>query len=79
MVGMMKGLNPLQFLPLGKGYMERSDELEPWMRYWQDDTLTAMEISDWFEEYKIVDNLLWDTSPSAMETVIDLLLEARLK
>ena len=75
----MRGINPLKFVPLGKGDMERYDKLEPWLRYWWGDTFTAMENPYWFEEEKIGDNLLWDPSPSAMETALYLLLGARLK
>ena len=31
--GVMRGLQPLQFFPLGKGSTEISDTLEPWLRY----------------------------------------------
>ena len=40
--GMMRGLNPLKCVPLGKGDMERSEKLDPWMRSWWVDTLTSM-------------------------------------
>ena len=38
-----------------------------------------METSDWFEEDKRVYNLLWYSSPAAMENMLYLLLEARLE
>ena len=50
MGGIMRGINPLQFVPLVKESMERSDKLEPWLRYWWGYALTAMENSDLFEE-----------------------------
>ena len=59
--------------------MERSNKLEPWMRSWWGETLTSMQTSDWFEEDKRGDNLIWDTSPAAMGTVLYLTLEASLK
>ena len=41
--------------------------------------MIPIETSDWFEEYKMVDNLLWSLSSSDMETFLYLRLEARLK
>ena len=48
--GMMRNLNPLQFLPLGQGAVERSDKLDPWLRSWWGDNLISTETSDLFEE-----------------------------
>ena len=76
---MMRGLNPLQCVTSGKGAMERSDKLNPWMRSWWGETLTATETLDRFGEEKKGDNLLWDPSTATMETTLYLLLEARLK
>ena len=41
--GLMWGLNPLQCVSMGIGSMEMSDKLDPWMRSWLGDTLTAIE------------------------------------
>ena len=41
--------------------------------------MNPLEIMIWVEEDKKGDNLLWDTSPAAMENTLDLLLKARLK
>ena len=68
LIGMMRGINPPKFLPLGKEDMEVSDKLELWLRCWWGDTLIAMETPDWFEEEKNGDNLLWYPSSSTMKT-----------
>ena len=34
MGGVMRGLETFQFIPLGKGATERSDNLLPWLSYW---------------------------------------------
>ena len=68
LIGMMRGINPPKFLPLGKEDMEGSDKLELWLRCWWGDTLIAMETPDWFEEEKNGDNLLWYPSSSTMKT-----------
>ena len=77
--GRMRGFNPLQFVPLRKGAMEKSDKLYPWLRSLWGDTLTEMEKPDWFEEEKIGDNLFLSPSPATMETELDTLLESRIK
>ena len=41
--GTMIGLEPLQFIPLGKGDTEILDNLEPWLRYWWGETLTPID------------------------------------
>ena len=41
--------------------------------------MTTIEKIDWFEEEKRGDNLLCYPSLEAMETTLDLLLEARIK
>ena len=38
--GMMRVINPLKFVPLGNGDMERSEKLDPWIRSWWSDTFT---------------------------------------
>ena len=77
--GTMRGLKPLQFVYLGQGAVERSDKLEPWMRYWWGETLDSIETSHYFEEDKRGDNLIWSLLPAVMETTLELLLEDRLK
>ena len=77
--GMMKGLDLLKIVLLGRGATEISENFEPWISSWWGDTLTPLETMGWFEEYKIGDNLIWAPSLSEMKTALDLLLEDRLK
>ena len=48
--GKMRGLEPLQFIPLGKGATEILDNLESWLRYFWGDTLMPLDAMVWFEE-----------------------------
>ena len=41
--GMTRGIKPIQFLPLGKGAVERSEKLEPCLRFWWGDNFTSIE------------------------------------
>ena len=66
MGGMMRVLNPLQFVPLYKGAEEISTGVEPWLRLWWGESLTNITPSDWFEEKG--DNLLCETPPSTEKT-----------
>ena len=42
LVSMMRGLNPLKYVPLVKGDIERSDKFDPWLRSWWVETLNEM-------------------------------------
>ena len=87
--GMMKGEDPLQYVPLDKGAVERSGKrVEEWIRSWwkssdggpglgQED-LRLMSPGDWFSTYDISEPRLWSPPPSAMETVVELFNEDRL-
>ena len=77
--GMMRGLDLLKIVLLGRGATEISEKFEPWISSWWGDTLTPLETMGWFEEDKKRYNLLWDPSLSVMKTALDLLLEDRLK
>ena len=55
----MKGIKPLQFVPWGKGVVERSKAVDPWLKSCCGDSLTLLETSDWFEEDNIMNNLLF--------------------
>ena len=48
--GKMRGLDPLQFVSLGKGDIEISDNLDIWLRSWWGDTLMPLYAMVWFEE-----------------------------
>ena len=48
--GVMRDMEPFQFVPLGKVYTKISDNLVPWLRYLWVGTLTPLEAMGWFEE-----------------------------
>ena len=75
----MRGLEPLQFVALGKGATKRLDNLDNWLMYWWGDTLDPLDAMVWFEKEQRGDNLLWTPYLEAMETTLDLLLEDRIK
>ena len=77
MVGMMRVLNPLQFVPLYKGVEEISTGVEPWLRFCWGEISKNMRPSDWFE--KKGDNLLWETPPSAANTELEILMEESIQ
>ena len=68
MGGMMRVLNPLQFVPLYKGVEEISTGVEKWLRLWWGEILINMTPSDWFEQKG--DNLPWEPPPSLAETAL---------
>ena len=68
----MRGLKPLQFVPLYQGAVYLSEKLEPWIRPWWGESLTSLSSKYWFE-YK-GENLLWYTPPAAAEASLELLL-----
>ena len=43
--GTMRGLNPLQFLPLGQGAVERFKGVYPWLRLWWVNSLALLGTS----------------------------------
>ena len=48
LVGMMRVLNQLQFVPLDQRAEEGSTGVEPWLRSWWGGRLTIMRPVDWF-------------------------------
>ena len=54
----MKGLKPLQFAPLGKGVVERSKAVDPWLKLCWGDSLTLLETLDWFERIIFFCNII---------------------
>ena len=78
-LGGLIGLEPLKFFPLVKGATEISDNLEPWLRSWWGYTLTPLYVMGWFDEEQRGNVLSWTPLLAAMETDLDLMLEARLK
>ncbi len=47
--GIMAGKNILEFLPIGKGALERSPEVETWLRSWGGDDIEFLSAEGWFE------------------------------
>ena len=45
-VGMMRGVNPLQFFLLDKVAVARSEKLELWIRTWWGDNLNSLSSKD---------------------------------
>ena len=73
-IGMMRTLNPLQFVPLDKGAVVISSKLEPWISTWWGEMFISLSAKDWFENKG--GNLLWDPPPAAAETSLELLLQS---
>ena len=46
--GMMRGMNPLQLVPLYQGSVVRSDRLELWIRTCWGESLTSIIAKYWF-------------------------------
>ena len=86
--GIMKGENPLRFIPLDTGAIARSQgRVLTWVNSWWNDptekpylgaALRLLEPTDWFELYDIAAPRLWSPPPAAMETVVELFNEDRL-
>ena len=77
LVGMMRVLNPFQFFPLYQVVLVRFSKLEPWISTCWGDILSRLSSKDWFKHKG--GNFLWDTSPTAAETSLELLLESRMQ
>ena len=76
LVGIMRVLNHLPFIPLDQGSVVRSANLEPWISTWWVEILISISAKDWYEHKE--DNILWDPPPSAAEAALELLLQSRL-
>ena len=85
--GMIKGEDPLQYIPLDQGAVERSAAVETWVRSWWKGAkggpalgqeLKLLEPADWFSTYEFEEPRLWSPPPAAMETVVELFNEDRL-
>lgn len=87
--GIMKGEDPLKFVPLNLGADERSGgAVETWVQSWWRDQrrgqpilkkpLKRLEPKDWFNLHNIEEARLWMPAPAAMETVLSLFNEDRL-
>ena len=46
---MIRGINPLQFVPLDQGAVAISAKLESWFRTWWGDILNGLIAKYWFE------------------------------
>ncbi|KAL7525365.1 hypothetical protein ACHAXR_000975, partial [Thalassiosira sp. AJA248-18] len=86
--GMMKGEDPLQYVPLDKGADERTEGkvrawIESWWRSgsgdpWGKKKLKMLSPQDWFLRHECEEPRLWCPPPAAMETVVELFNEDRL-
>jgi hypothetical protein len=78
----MAGESMLQYVPLHLTALERSPDLENWVRSWWDDErgkLTKLDPSGWFDEGQHEGNFLWILPPAAANIVVEQLGEARHK
>ena len=64
----MRGFNPIQFVPIYQGVVERSTGVESWIRSWWVNIL----IRDWFDQND--NNLIWAPPSSVSDMALDLLL-----
>lgn len=79
--GMLLGRDPLQYVPLDKGALERSGgAVEEWIRsWWGGGNLVTLRPEGWFREAHGHGAFLWSPPPAAMETALEMLAEARHK
>ena len=77
MGGMMIVLNPPHFVPLYKSSVGNINWGGTMAQFVLLESLTNIPPSYWLE--KKGNNLLWEPSPSAVETAIELLVEARIQ
>jgi hypothetical protein len=79
--GMMAGIDPLSFLPLGLDANERSKgKVEEWVRsWWGTQPLLSLSPEGWFEEGQGSTPCLWMPPPAGMEVALECLAEARHK
>jgi hypothetical protein len=80
--GAMAGHSVIDFVPLHLSALERSENLEQWIRSWWDDErgeLTTLSPEGWFDEGQRDGCFLWSPPPAAAEVVAEQLGEARHK
>jgi hypothetical protein len=80
--GAMSGQPVLDFIPLHLSALERSAEVEPWIRSWWDKErgdLVNLTPEGWFDEGQTEGCFLWSPPPAAADAVVDQLGEARHK
>jgi hypothetical protein len=80
--GVMAGEPMLKYVPLHLSALDRSPQLEQWVRSWWDEghvELTTLQPSGWFEEGQSDGNFLWCPPPAAADVVVEQLGEARHK
>ena len=80
--GAMAGHSVIDFVPLHLSALERSSELEPWIRSWWDEArgdLEALSPEGWFDEGQRDGHFLWAPPPAAADVVAEQLGEARHK
>ena len=80
--GIMAGGDPLSYLPLDQGAIEREPTVENWIRdWWGRSELTKLEPEDWFttgqsEKPGLHGGYLWSPPPAAMAVALEMLGEA---
>ena len=62
----MRGLNPLHFVPLDKGAVVRFSKLGPWISTWWGESLASLSAKYLFENKW--GNIMWDTPLDVAET-----------
>jgi hypothetical protein len=80
--GAMAGHSVLDFVPLHLSALDRSDNLEQWIRSWWDDgrgELLKLSPEGWFDEGQRDGCFLWSPPPAAADVVAEQLGEARHK
>ena len=80
--GAMAGRPVLDFVPLHLSALERSPEVEKWIRSWWDEKrgeLESLTPEGWFEAGQTEGCFLWSPPPAATDAVVDQLGEARHK
>ena len=61
----MMVLNPLQFLPLEHGSVDRYERVQPCLSSWQRIILNLIGKKDCFEEENMGDDIIWEPSTAA--------------
>ena len=77
LVGMVRKLYPLHFVPLDQGAVVGLARLEPWVSNWLGEIFISLITKYWFEHKG--GNILWATPPAELETLLEILLESSIQ